>query len=122
MLGPGTGAAVLFGAMHSNFHDRDPLWRLRHALAGVTLALLLSVLVAAFAGSAIGDATGGDYGRRVTIYLVLLAYVVAGAVVLFVKVARHETRPLSGGRVFTWFASLWLWPVLLLAAGRRPPG
>jgi len=43
-------------------------------------------------------------------------------VVLFVKVARHETRPLSGGRVFTWFASLWRWPVLLLAAGRRPPG
>jgi hypothetical protein len=109
--------------MHSNFHDRDPLWRMRHALVGVTLALLLSVLVAAFAGRAIGDATGGDYGRRATIYLLLLAYVVAGAVVLFVKVARYETRPLSPGRVLRWFASLWLWPVLLLAAGRRaPPG
>jgi hypothetical protein len=108
--------------MPSNFHDRDPLWRLRHALAGVTLALLLSVFVAAFAGSAIGDATGGDYDRRVTIYLLLLVYVVAGAVVLFVKVARHETRPLSPGRVLRWFASLWLWPVLLLAAVSRPPG
>lgn len=108
--------------MRANFHDRDPLWRLRHALAGVTLALLLSVFVAAFAGQMIGDATGGDYGRRAAIYLALLAYVVAGAGVLFVKVARHETRPLSAGRVATWFASLWLWPVLLLAAGRRPPG
>ena len=67
--------------MPTNFHDRDPLWRLRHALAGVMLALLLSVFVAAFAGRAIGDATGGDYGRRVSIYPLLLVYVVAGAVV-----------------------------------------
>jgi hypothetical protein len=104
--------------MRSNFHDRDPLWRLRPALAGVTLALLPSVFVAAFAGGAIGDATGGDYGRRVTFYVLLLAYVVAGAVVLFVRVARHETRPLSPGRVLVWFASLWLWPALLLSAGR----
>ena len=50
----------------------------------------------------------------------LLAHVVVGAIVLFVKVARHETRPLSVRRVLVWLASLWLWP-LLLAAGRRPP-
>ncbi len=107
--------------MPARFHDRDPLWRLRHALAGVALALLLSVLVAAFAGQRIGDAAGGDYGLRATVYLALLAHVVVGAVVLFVRVARHETRPLSPGRVLVWFASLWLWPLLLLAAGRRPP-
>jgi hypothetical protein len=104
----------------ARFHDRDPLWRLRHALAGVALALLLSVLVAAFAGRLVGDAAGGDYGHRATVYLALLAHVVVGAVVLFARVARHETRPLSPGRVLVWFASLWLWP-LLLAAGRRPP-
>ncbi len=106
--------------MPAQFHDQDPLWKLRHALAGVAIALLLSVLVAAFAGQRIGDAAGGDYGLRVTVYLALLAHVVAGAVVLFLRVARHETRPLSVRRVLVWFASLWLWP-LLLAAGRRPP-
>ena len=105
--------------MPARFHDRDPLWKLRHALAGVAIALLLSVLVAAVAGRLVGDATGGDYGRRVTIYLVLLGHVVVGGVVLFVRVARHESRPLSSRRVLVWFASLWLWPLLL--AGRRPP-
>jgi hypothetical protein len=107
--------------MRAQFHDQDPLWKLRHALAGVAIALLLSVFAAALAGQMIGDATGGDYGRRATIYLILLAYVVVGGIVLFVKVARHETRPLSAGRVATWFASLWLWP-LLLAVARRPRG
>lgn len=108
--------------MRRSFHDQDPLWKLRHALLGVVIALLLSVFVAALAGRLVGDAAGGDYGLRATIYLALLAYVIAGAVVLFVKVARHETRPLSPGRVLVWFASLWLWPLLLLAsAGRRTP-
>ena len=98
--------------------DNDPLWKLRHALAGVGLALLLSVLAAALAGSWVGDALGGDYGTRVTVYAVLLLYVVVGAGVLFVKLAQHEKRPLSAARVLLWFASLWLWP-LLLAARRR---
>ena len=98
----------------------DPLWKLRHALAGLALALLLSVLAAALAGRLLGDAFGGEYGARVTVYGVLLLYVLVGAVVLFIKVAQHETRPLTAGRVLTWFASLWLWPALLLAR-RRPP-
>ena len=98
----------------------DPLWKLRHALAGLALALLLSVLAAALAGRLLGDAFGGDYGARVTVYGLLLLYVLVGAVVLFIKVAQHETRPLTPGRVLTWFASLWLWPALLLAR-RKPP-
>ncbi len=97
--------------------QQDPLWKLRHALAGVGLALLLSVLVAAFAGAALGDLVGGGYGTRVALYGGLLVYVLTGAVVLFVKVAQHETAPLSFARVARWFASLWLWP-LLWAAGR----
>ena len=46
---------------------------------------------------------------------------VVGAGVLFAKVARHETRPLTGARLLRWFASLWLWPLLLAASagGRR---
>jgi len=100
-------------------HDNDPLWRLRHALAGLGLALLLSVPLAAFLGSVLGDALAGSYGARVAVYGVLLLHVVVGAVVLFIKVAQHETRPLSPGRVLTWLASLWLWPALLLMAGKK---
>ena len=62
---------------------------------------------------------GGGYGLRAGIYAGLLLYVVVGAGVLFAKVARHETRPLSAGRVGLWFVSLWVWPALLLLAGRR---
>ena len=97
----------------------DPLWKMRHALTGVGLALLLSVFAAAFAGAALGDLIGGDYGTRVAVYGGLLLYVVVGAVVLFIKVAQHETRPVSFSRIATWFASLWLWPALLLATKRR---
>lgn len=95
--------------------DQDPLWRMRHALAGLGLALLASVPLAALAGRALGGLFGDTYGARVAVYGALLLYVVAGAVVLFVRVARHETRPLSAARVLRWLASLWLWPALLLA-------
>ncbi|MBK9132905.1 MAG: hypothetical protein IPM15_00715 [Betaproteobacteria bacterium] len=101
--------------------QNDPLWKLRHALAGVGLALLLSVPIAAALGSALGDALGGTYGWRAGVYSGLLLYVVAGAFVLFTKVARHETRPLSAPRVGLWLASLWLWPGLLLAAPKVRP-
>ena len=57
----------------------DPLWRLRHALAGLALALLLSVLTAALAGRVLADMFGGDYNARVTVYGLLLLYVVVGA-------------------------------------------
>ena len=96
----------------------DPLWKLRHALAGVAIALLLSVGVAALLGAALGDLVAGTYGARVAFYGALLLYVVVGAGVLFAKVAQHETRPLSPGRIGLWFASLWLWPLLFFT--RRP--
>jgi uncharacterized membrane protein YeaQ/YmgE (transglycosylase-associated protein family) len=100
----------------------DPLWKLRHALLGVGVAVLLSVPLAALIGAFVGDWIGGTYAWRAGLYSVLLLYVVVGAGVLFAKVARHETRPLSGGRVALWLASLWLWPGLLLAArGKAPP-
>jgi len=99
-------------------YENDPLWKLRHALAGVGLAVLLSVPVAALLGSLIGDALGGTYAWRAGIYTGLLVYVVTGAVVLFIKVARHETQRLSAQRLTLWVASLWLWP-LLLASRRR---
>jgi hypothetical protein len=100
--------------------QQDPLWKLRHALAGVALALLVSVFLAALAGRWMADLVGGDYRTRVAFYGGLMLYVLLGAGVVFAKVAQYETRPLSVGRVALWLASLWLWPGLLLA-GRRPP-
>jgi MFS family permease len=108
--------------MASNpMHDNDPLWKLRHALAGVGLALLFSVPLSALLGSTLGDALGGSYGWRAGVYAALLIYVVVGAGVLFVKVARHETRALSLPRLGVWIASLWLWPLLLAASRKTPP-
>lgn len=111
-------------------YENDPLWKLRHALAGLGLALLASVLIAALVGSVVGDALGGTYGWRAGVYGALLVHVVVGAVVLFMRVARHETRPLSAARVALWTASLWLWPALWWlsrqrgnapASGKPPP-
>lgn len=102
----------------SSPYENDPLYRLRHALVGLCIALVLSVPAAALLGRWLGDLVADDYAWRAGIYAVLLAYVVAGAVVLFMKVARHETRPVSAARVALWFASLWLWPVLLVLRRR----
>ena len=100
---------------------QDPLWKLRHALAGVALALVMAVLASALLGSVLGDLITGTYGARVAVYSALLLYVVVGAGVLFAKVAQHETRPLSATRVGLWFASLWLWPLLLVRRAPRGP-
>jgi hypothetical protein len=97
--------------------ENDPLYKLRHALAGLAISLLLSVPVAALLARLAGDLVGDSYGLRAGLYSILLAHVVVGAAVLFVRVARHETRPLGVGRLLLWLASLWLWPLLLL--GRR---
>lgn len=99
-------------------YDNDPLWKLRHALTGVGLALLLSVPIAAVLGSVLGEMLGGTYAWRAGTYTALLAYVVTGAVVLFIKVARHETQRLTARRLALWVASLWMWPLLLAARGR----
>ena len=96
-------------------YGHDPLWRMRHALIGLALAMLMSVVLAAVLGAVLGDWIGNNYGARVACYGGLLLYVMVGAGVLFAKVARHETRTVTVGRVFKWLASLWLWPALLLA-------
>lgn len=98
--------------------DNDPLWRLRHALAGLLLALVLAVPIAALAGSWLGGWIGDSYTARVSVYSALLLYLVVGSVVLFMRVARHETQPVSAARVVLWLASLWLWPLLLLPRRR----
>jgi hypothetical protein len=109
--------ATLAAPASPSMSHQDPLWKLRHALAGVAIALLLALLTAALAGRVVGDLFGGGYGMRSGVYAALLLYVVIGAGVLFAKVAQHETRPLSAGRVALWFASLWVWPLLFV--GRK---
>jgi uncharacterized membrane protein YeaQ/YmgE (transglycosylase-associated protein family) len=101
--------------------QQDPLYKLRHALAGMALALLLAIVAASLVGRMLGDWFGGGYGARTAVYVVLLMYAVVGACVLFVKVAQHETRPLSVQRVALWFASLWVWPLLLFSRKAPPP-
>ena len=100
-------------------YEEDPLWKLRHALVGLGLALLLSIPIAAGLGVLVGGWLGDTYAARAGVYAVMLVYVVAGAVVLFTKVARHETRPLGPKRLALWLASLWMWPALLLAGRGR---
>ena len=96
-------------------HGRDPLERLGPALAGVLLAVMASLLIAAFVGAAIGS----DYETRSGIYLALVAWTVTGGVALFVATSRAEHGPLTVRSVLLWTASLWIWPVLLLLHHRR---
>lgn len=100
---------------------QDPLERLRHAIVGVSVALMAAVITAALAGRFIGDLIADDYGLRAGIYLGLMVYLLVGGGVLFAKVARFETQRVSAGRIARWYASLWLWPLLLLV-GRRAGG
>lgn len=89
----------------------DPLERLARPLAGVLIAVVISTLVAAL----IGGAMPLDYAGRAWVYTGVLCYVIAGAVVVFRRVAAAETRPLTPARILQWTLSLWLWPALLLA-------
>jgi hypothetical protein len=93
----------------------DPLLKLISPLAGVVLAVVLSVMVSATIAGRIGD----DYETRAWIYTIAVLWVLIGAVVVFMLAHRGETRTLSVGRVLLWTASIWLWPVFALRAWQR---
>ncbi len=97
----------------------DPLLKFISPLAGVVLAVLLSVMVSATVAGQIGD----DYATRAWIYTVSVLWVLVGAVVVFMLTHRGENKTLSVGRVLLWTASIWLWPVFALRALQRrgPP-
>ena len=98
--------------------DDDPLLKLISPLAGVVLAVVLSILVSATVAGQIGD----DYATRAWIYTIAVLWVLVGAVVVFMLAHRGETKTLSVGRVLLWTASIWLWPVFALRyLPRRPP-
>ena len=98
--------------------DDDPLLKFISPLAGVVLAVLLSVMLSATIASQVGE----DYETRAWIYTFAVLWVLAGAVVVFMLTLRAETGTLSIKRVLLWTASIWLWPVFALRyLPRRPP-
>jgi hypothetical protein len=93
---------------------QDPLQKLAGPLVALLLALAASVLVAAL----LGGLMPLEYTGRALVYLGLLLYVVVGAVVVFRLTAQSEQGAFSAARVGKWIASMWLWPLLLLARRR----
>ncbi len=95
-------------------YDDDPLVRMMKPLAGVLLATLINVLLAAL----IGGALPFEYAGRAWSYTGLVLYVIVGAVVVFRATVAGE-REFSMARVAKWVLSIWLWPLLLLARAGR---
>ena len=95
--------------------DDDPLLKFIGPLAGVVLAVVLSILVSATVAGHIGV----DYNTRATLYSVAVVWVVVGAVVMFWLTRGAESGALSVGRVLLWTVSIWLWPVFALLHRRR---
>ena len=91
-------------------YDNDPLVKYGRSLAGVLIAVVLSVLIAAV----IGGSLPLDYSGRAWVYTALVVYVAAGGFVLFRLTAGGEQGGLTAGRVLKWTASLWIWPLFLL--------
>ena len=82
------------------------------ALTGVCTAVILSVPAAAYTARFFGD----SYETRSLIYCGFMLWVVCGAIAVFAKTWKTEESRLSVRRIFLWFASVWLWPLLLAAS------
>jgi hypothetical protein len=98
----------------SDPHD-DPLLKYGSPLAGVLIAIIVSMMLAA----TVAGQLDGDYETRAVVYTVAVLWVLAGAAVMFLLVHRGERGRLSVGRVLLWTISIWLWP-LFLVLRRRP--
>jgi hypothetical protein len=115
-------ARPLARLLRMSWSPNDPLYLA--PLIAVLIALFISLLIAAV----IGGLMPFDYSGRAAVYLGLLLYVIAGAFVIFMLVAKAEgTRSggagLHGRRIAMWTASLWVWPLLLLLhKNKNAPG
>lgn len=85
------------------------------ALIGACLAVVLSVPAAAFVAAAVGD----TYEVRATVYGLFLGWAFIGAICIFIRTFRAERKPVTIGRIALWFASVWLWPLLLLLPKKK---
>ena len=98
--------------------EDDPLTRIGAPLAGVIIAFVLSVLVAAMVAGQID----GTYEQRSLVYAGFVLWVLVGAAAVFVIAHRGEAGRLSLSRVLLWAASIWLWPLFLVLRRRRSDG
>lgn len=85
------------------------------ALIGASLGVALSVPIAAYTAAWLGD----TYNSRVMIYCGFLIWVIIGAVAIFRKTYKGETRRPTFRRILLWCISLWLWPFLLLVKPQK---
>ncbi|MBA2413194.1 MAG: hypothetical protein H0V63_10275 [Burkholderiaceae bacterium] len=94
--------------------ENDPLTQYGAPLAGVLIAVVLSIPVAAMVAGQIGDA----YQTRALVYAGFVLWLLIGAVIMFMLAHRGEGDRASGrlsiSRVLLWAASIWLWPIFLL--------
>ncbi len=81
------------------------------SLVGACLAVIASIPIAAWTAAFFGD----SYNSRVLIYTLLLLWSVIGAVCIFVLTKNTQEANLTFGRIFKWFVSAWIWPILLAA-------
>jgi hypothetical protein len=95
--------------------DNDPLLKYGSPLAGVLIAIIISMMLAA----TVAGQLDGDYQTRAIVYTAAVLWVLAGAAVMFLLAHRGESGRLSVGRVLLWTISIWLWP-LFLVLRRRP--
>jgi cytochrome bd-type quinol oxidase subunit 2 len=95
--------------------DDDPLLKYGSPLAGVLIAIIVSMMLAA----TIAGQLEGDYRTRAVVYTAAVLWVLAGGAVMFLLAYRGERGRLSVGRVLLWTISIWLWP-LFLVLRRRP--
>lgn len=95
--------------------DDDPLLKYGSPLAGVLIAIIVSMMLAA----TVSGQLEGDYRTRAVVYTAAVLWVLAGAAVVFLLAHRGERGRLSVGRVLLWTISIWLWP-LFLVLRRRP--
>lgn len=77
-------------------------------LVGASVAIVLAVPIAAWTGSLFGD----TYQARATAYILILAWAILGAVLLWF-VTRNSTKPMTVFSIVLWVISIWLWPLLL---------
>lgn len=80
------------------------------ALVGACLAVVLSVPTAAIVAAWLGD----TYEKRALVYCIFLLWALVGAILIFAKTYRYESKQITLFRVLLWLASAWLWPLLLL--------
>jgi general stress protein CsbA len=92
-------------------YGNDPLEKYGRPLAGVLIAVVISILIAAM----IGGSVPFEYETRAWVYTLLVVYLLVGGVVVFRMVADSEQGPLTPVRVLKWTASLWVWPLFLLS-------